>query len=101
MITARRHNYLFKTKIGNMNLLHEFFNSASDASPLEAIEQEKLENEFQEWFDNRGFTEVVMPVIKYLAEKHHPHCAIIVTSTGAELVEGKESTGEITKFLRD
>ena len=35
-----------------MNLLHEFFNHRSDACPLEALQQEKLEKEFQEWFDN-------------------------------------------------
>lgn len=87
------------------NLLHEFFNSQSDACPLEASQQEKLEKEFEEWynkkhsleqeeksmehdFNKKEFIKVVNPLIKYLAENHHPHTTIIIDSTHAELVEG-------------
>ena len=34
------------------------------------------------------FERVTRPVIKYMAENHHPHTKLIVTATGAELVEG-------------
>ncbi len=33
------------------NLLHLFFNSKSDASPLEASQQEQLEKEFGDWLE--------------------------------------------------
>lgn len=51
--------------------------------------------------EKQTFEEVVMPVIKWLAENEHPHTTVIVTSTGAELLEGKKTTGEITEFLKD
>jgi hypothetical protein len=34
------------------------------------------------------FEEAVRPLIKYLAEEHHPHVTVIATGTSAELVEG-------------
>lgn len=40
-------------------------------------------------------------LIKYLAENHHPHTTVIVTSTNAQLLEGVTSTGEITEYLKD
>ncbi|MCO5250756.1 MAG: hypothetical protein M9949_04955 [Candidatus Kapabacteria bacterium] len=37
------------------NILHEFFNSASDANEfLEATQQERVENDFQEFITNGG-----------------------------------------------
>jgi len=44
----------FPDIVGQINdvaqdLLHQFFNSRSDASPLEATEQEHLELEFSNW----------------------------------------------------
>ena len=33
------------------------------------------------------FEELIKPVMKYLAEKHHPHTSITVTSDSAELFE--------------
>ncbi len=86
------------------NLLHDFFNSKSDASPLEATQQEQLEKDFQEWHLNEGtkdFETSAMPLIKHLAEEHHPHHVAIVTSTRAELHEGKQSTKEILDFIVD
>ena len=39
--------------------------------------------------DIKKFEEAALPLIKYLAENHHPHTTVIVTSTHAELLEGK------------
>jgi hypothetical protein len=47
----------------------------------------------------QAFIESAKPLIKYLAENHHPHTHVIVTATGAELSEGIIHTGEITEFL--
>jgi len=35
------------------NLLDEFLNHKSDASNLEASQQEELQKNFKEWLDNR------------------------------------------------
>ena len=45
------------------------------------------------------FTEIVKPLIKYMAENYHPHTTLIITSTNAELLEGKMSTGKILDFI--
>ncbi len=34
------------------------------------------------------FTEAARPLVKYLAENHHPHVTALVTGNGAELLEG-------------
>lgn len=34
------------------------------------------------------FERVTRPLIKYMAENHHPHTTLIVTAVNAELVEG-------------
>lgn len=41
------------------------------------------------------------PLIKYLAENHHPHVKVIVTNNNAELLEGLTTTGEINEFIKD
>lgn len=46
------------------------------------------------------FETVVRPLIKYMAENHHPHTKIIVESTGAELVE-ECMNFPTTEYLRD
>lgn len=48
-----------------------------------------------------AFTKACRPLIKYLAENHHPHIKVIVHSTGAEMLEGVKTTGEILDYLRD
>lgn len=48
-----------------------------------------------------GFKEAALPMIKWLSENSHPHVKVIVTRTGAELLEGIQSTGEILEFLKD
>lgn len=75
-----------------INLLHEFFNSQSDVCPLEATEQEHLENEFEKWMKSRPetFEKAAEPLIKYLAENHHPHTMATVESDGATLWEGQK-----------
>jgi hypothetical protein len=47
------------------------------------------------------FEKITRPLIKWLAENHNPHCAIVVTNTNAELIEGKMSTGEILDYIKD
>ena len=48
-----------------------------------------------------AFLYAARPLIKYLAEDHHPHMTVIVTNTGAELLEAQRNTGEITTYIRD
>ena len=36
------------------------------------------------------FEEAVRPLMKYLAENHHPHTSVYVTSRTAELLEGQQ-----------
>lgn len=48
-----------------------------------------------------GFREAALPLIKYLCENYHPHVTAIVSPTGAELLEGKQSTGEILDYIKD
>jgi len=40
-------------------------------------------------------------MIKYLCETQHPHVTVIVTPTNAELLEGKQSTGQIMDYVVD
>jgi hypothetical protein len=42
------------------------------------------------------FEEAVRPLMKYLAENHHPHTSVYATSRTAELLEGQKclSTNE-------
>ncbi|HBC7422537.1 TPA: hypothetical protein KEY88_005310 [Serratia marcescens] len=46
------------------------------------------------------FDEAAKPLIKWLAENVHPHHTAVVTSTSAELLEGKCSLST-TEYLRD
>lgn len=46
------------------------------------------------------FVKVTRPLIKYMAENHHPHTKLIVESTRAELVEGVMNF-PTTEYLRD
>ena len=47
------------------------------------------------------FEEIVRPVIKWLNDNYHPHVTVIITPTGAELVEGVQSTGPIMDYVKD
>ncbi|WP_156730691.1 hypothetical protein [Morganella psychrotolerans] len=46
------------------------------------------------------FEELIKPVMKYLAEKHHPHTSITVTSDRAELLESVAGFGT-DEYLKD
>lgn len=46
------------------------------------------------------FEEIAKLMIKYLAENHNPHTTVIITSTDAELVEGKICV-KTNEFLND
>lgn len=85
------------------NLLHEFFNSKSDANKyLSATQQEELEQEFQNWIDFKSisFEFCVRPLMKHLSETHGPHSRAIVTSDHAELLEG-ELSYRTDDFIQD
>lgn len=47
-----------------------------------------------------SFEQAAEPLIKWLAENVHPHHTVIVTSTGAELLQGEKSH-QTDKFLID
>jgi len=47
-----------------------------------------------------AFQKEATPLMKYLAENHHPHCTAIVSATYAELMEGLESHAT-DEFLMD
>ena len=52
------------------NLLNEFFNHKSDASPMEASVQENMENEFKIWLENRDYLEEdALSVINTMCEE--------------------------------
>ena len=38
--------------------------------------------------DKKEFEEAARPLIKFLNDKCHPHCSVIVDNESAELVEG-------------
>lgn len=50
--------------------------------------------------DVDSFAEASEPLIKWLAENVDPHHSVIVTATGAELLQG-EKNHQTEKFLRD
>lgn len=47
------------------------------------------------------FKEIAKPVIKYLCENFHPHTTVVITPTGAELLEAQMATGPILEFIKD
>lgn len=47
------------------------------------------------------FEAAARPLMKYLAENHHPHHTAIVNSSHAELLEGVRSTAQITEYIKD
>ena len=48
----------------------------------------------------KTFEEAAKELMKWLAENEHPHTCVIVTSTHAELLEGKEAVNT-EEFVRD
>jgi hypothetical protein len=47
------------------------------------------------------FKENARPLLKYLAENHHPHTTAIITSTSIELVEGIKAENKIYDYIQD
>ena len=49
------------------------------------------------------FEEIARIMMKHLAnpQKYHPHYRVIIDSTNAELLEGKESTGQTMDYITD
>jgi len=49
------------------------------------------------------FDEVARVVMKHLAnpEKYHPHHRVVLDSTHTELLEGKQSTGQVLDYITD
>ena len=49
------------------------------------------------------FQEVARQLMQHLGngEKYHPHYTAIVTTTNAELMEGKQSTGYVEDYISD
>jgi hypothetical protein len=65
-------------------------------------EQEiKLKKIISKESNDDAFTELCKPLMKYLAENHHPHTQIIVESNLAVMYEGLKSTGHINDYLVD
>lgn len=59
---------------------------------ISSIEQIRLQSEFEE---------VARELMKFLAERHHPHCSVILTSTDAELVEGLQAIHKVFDYVPD
>ena len=47
------------------------------------------------------FIALSRPLIRFLCDNYHPHVAVIVTSTNAQIMEGLVSTGEIMDYVHD
>lgn len=47
-----------------------------------------------------SFEDAARPLIKWLCENKHPHHSVIVTPTGAELLEGVVNTGSIHDYIK-
>ena len=49
------------------------------------------------------FDEIARVMMKHLAnpEKYHPHHRVVIDSTNAELLEGKQSTGQVLDYIPD
>jgi hypothetical protein len=49
------------------------------------------------------FDEIARVVMKHLAnpEKYHPHHLVVIDSTNAQLLEGKQSTGKVLDYITD
>ena len=72
---------------------------------VEDFKDEAKESPWLDQIENNGnvkqqiFSMAVSPLIEYLNNNHHPHTSIIVTTTHAEVLEGKicVNTNEFVK----
>ena len=67
----------------DFTVLHECFEVL-----LKKVAMLKLLNTVHKGTPKVDFENVVKPVMKFLAENHHPHTKILIDSNVAELVEG-------------
>ena len=76
-------------------LLSTFWQSSSDACPLECSEAEKQEMAFKDFvlqkFKDWTFSDAASYMIKWLAENEHPHTMAEIDSIKAILWEGKQA----------
>lgn len=49
----------------------------------------------------KEFSELSKPLMKFLNNNFHPHITVIVTPTSAELLEESCGTGQILDFVKD
>lgn len=49
----------------------------------------------------KEFEAAARPLMKWLCDNVHPHHTAIVTPTGAELLEGQCSTGQVLDYVKD
>ena len=78
-------------------LAYEQFNEFTRNQMLLFIkEAKKIEEE-------ADFEEVARVMMKHLAnpEKYHPHHRVIIDSASAELLEGKQCTGQVMDYIPD
>ena len=80
----------------NLNPKNNFMENISE-NPTKVI---RAMEEFAS-LKTKDFEAVVRPVMQYLCENHHPHVIVIITSTNAELLEAKKSTGQIMDYVID
>ena len=86
------------------SVIGEAFITLELAEVLEAAEDE-TKAEPQTYMDAveaepKTFEQAAEPLIKWMAENVHPHHSVIVTATGAELLEGQKCH-KTTEFLVD
>ncbi|TAI99817.1 hypothetical protein [Pectobacterium versatile] len=84
-------------------IMQEYFpNGGRDYDSVCALLEAILAGNIPHVSFNAGndFEATIRPVIKYLAENHHPHTHIVVTSTDAELSEGVQAVST-DEYLKD
>lgn len=75
--------------------------SAEEIQELESsVEEETRELIVKATADRKALLEAAKPLIKYLAENHHPHTKAIVTATEVEVLEAVAINGT-EEFLVD
>ena len=47
------------------------------------------------------FEEIARMMMRYLAKKYNPHCAVIITNSTAVLYTGELSVGEVSDYIKD
>lgn len=64
-------------------------NCSNSVCKENTVEKDCTDNNYENW--QPDFEAVIKPVIKYLAENHHPHTKIMIDSNTAELLEGQKT----------